>query len=102
MTTDHPQKITSGEMRSSGIRDVLVYCRDHHCSHHIRISADFWPDQLQYDLIADFAATHAGRPLFAPETAELRALRSVRLIRYFRRSRLDRPHAQIPFDPCLR
>ena len=39
MTTDHPQKITFGEMRASGVRDVLVYCRDHHCSHHIRISA---------------------------------------------------------------
>ena len=34
MTADHPQKITFGEMRSSGVRDVLVYCRDHHCSHH--------------------------------------------------------------------
>ena len=44
MTTDgHPQKITFGEMRASGARDVLVYCRDHHCSHHIRISADLWP-----------------------------------------------------------
>jgi hypothetical protein len=32
MTTDHPQKITFGEMRESGVRDVLVYCRDHHCS----------------------------------------------------------------------
>ena len=39
MTTDHPQKITFGEMRASGVRDVLVYCRDQHCSHHIRISA---------------------------------------------------------------
>jgi hypothetical protein len=29
MTPDHPQKITFGdEMRSSGVRDVLVYCRD--------------------------------------------------------------------------
>ncbi len=26
MTTDHPQKITFGEMRASGVRDVLVYC----------------------------------------------------------------------------
>jgi hypothetical protein len=30
---DHPQKITFGEMRASGARDVLIYCRDHHCSH---------------------------------------------------------------------
>jgi hypothetical protein len=43
MTTDYPQKITFGEMRASGVRDVLVYCRDHHCSHCVRISADLWP-----------------------------------------------------------
>ena len=53
MTPDHPQKITFGEMRSSGVRDVLVYCRDHHCSHHIRISADFWPDHLRLSDIED-------------------------------------------------
>jgi hypothetical protein len=63
-TDDYPQKITFGEMRASGVRDVLVYCRDHHCSHYIALSADFWPDHLQYDLIADFAATHAGRAAF--------------------------------------
>ena len=53
MTPDHPQKITFGEMRASGVRDVLVYCRDHHCSHHIRISADFWPDHLRLSDIED-------------------------------------------------
>ena len=52
-TDDHPQKITFGELRSSGVRDVLVYCRDHHCSHHIRISADFWPDHLRLSDIED-------------------------------------------------
>jgi hypothetical protein len=30
----YPQKITFGELRASGVRDVLVYCRDHRCSHH--------------------------------------------------------------------
>jgi hypothetical protein len=29
----HPKKITFGEMCESGVRDVLVYCRDHRCSH---------------------------------------------------------------------
>jgi hypothetical protein len=53
MTTDHPQKITFGEMRASGVRDVLIYCRDHHCSHYIAISADFWPDQLRLSDIED-------------------------------------------------
>jgi len=28
MTTS-PEKITFGEMRASGVRDVLIYCRDH-------------------------------------------------------------------------
>jgi hypothetical protein len=39
MTTDHPQKITFGEMRESGVRDVLVYCRDHHCRDQRRLLA---------------------------------------------------------------
>ena len=30
----YPQKITFGELRASGVRDLLVYCRDHRCSHH--------------------------------------------------------------------
>jgi hypothetical protein len=70
---DYPQKITFGEMRASGVRDVLVYCRDHHCSHHIRISADFWPDHLRLSDIEDrFVCRVCGkrgaevRPDFAP------------------------------------
>jgi hypothetical protein len=35
-----PQKITFAEMRDTGVRGVLVYCRDFHCSHSIAISAD--------------------------------------------------------------
>ena len=35
----YPQKITFGEMRDSGVRDVLIYCRDHRCSHSTTISA---------------------------------------------------------------
>ena len=27
--TIYPQKITFGEMRGSGVRDVLIYCRDY-------------------------------------------------------------------------
>jgi hypothetical protein len=42
-----------GEMRSSGVRDVLVYRRDHYCSHHIRIAACFWPDHLRLSDIED-------------------------------------------------
>ena len=38
--TTYPQKITFGEMRESGVRDVLIYCRDHRCGHHIEINAN--------------------------------------------------------------
>ena len=41
--TTYPEKITFGEMRASGVRDVLIYCRDHRCSHHVEINADRWP-----------------------------------------------------------
>ena len=39
MTTT-PQKITFGELRESGCRDVLIYCRDHRCSHHVETNAE--------------------------------------------------------------
>lgn len=42
-----PQKITFGEMRSTGIRGLLIYCSDYKCSHHIAISADPWPDDVR-------------------------------------------------------
>ena len=38
--TSTPQKITFGEMRESGVRDVSIYCRDHRCSHHVETNAD--------------------------------------------------------------
>jgi hypothetical protein len=30
---ERPQKITLGEMRQMGVRGLLVYCSDYHCSH---------------------------------------------------------------------
>ena len=41
-----PMKITFGEMRGSGIRDLLIYCADYRCSHSIQMSADRWPDHV--------------------------------------------------------
>ena len=41
------QKITFGEMRAAGVRGVLVYCSDHHCSHWQAISGDRWPDGVR-------------------------------------------------------
>jgi hypothetical protein len=44
--TDHPQKITLGEMSDIGVRGILVFCADYQCSHSIAISADHWPDDV--------------------------------------------------------
>jgi hypothetical protein len=45
--TLHPPKITFGELRQSGIREVPIYCRDHRCSHSISMSADYWPTKMR-------------------------------------------------------
>ena len=59
---DRPQKITFGEMRESGVRGVLVYCSDYHCSHHVEMSADPWPDEIRLsDLEPRFVCTACGR-----------------------------------------
>jgi hypothetical protein len=42
-----PEKITIGEMRSSGVTGVLVYCADHHCGHVVAASAEDWPDDIR-------------------------------------------------------
>ena len=44
---NRPEKITFGEMRSSGVRGVLVYCSDYRCSHSITLSADRWSDDVR-------------------------------------------------------
>jgi hypothetical protein len=69
--TTYPQKITFGNMRASGVRDVLIYCRDHRCSHHIAISADRWPDHVRLSDIEPDFGTACGkrgaevRPMFS-------------------------------------
>ena len=45
--TIRPQKITFGEMRESGVRDVLIFCRDHRCSHNVEVNADGWADDVR-------------------------------------------------------
>ena len=42
-----PQKITLAEMRASGVRGLLIYCSDYHCSHWTAISGDQWPDDVR-------------------------------------------------------
>ena len=34
---DRPTKISFGEMRDSGVRGILVYCADYHCSHSVAV-----------------------------------------------------------------
>jgi hypothetical protein len=41
------QKITFAEMRSAGVRGILVYCSDYHCSHWTILGADRWPDDVR-------------------------------------------------------
>jgi hypothetical protein len=41
--TARPQKITLAEMRASGVRGLLIYCSDYHCSHWTAIIGDRWP-----------------------------------------------------------
>src|SRR5712691_7338131 len=41
-----PEKITLGEMRSSGVRGLLVYCADYKCAHAVRISGRRYPARL--------------------------------------------------------
>ena len=46
-----PTKITFGEMRASGVRDVLIYCADYECSNWIRVNTDQWSDDVR---LSDF------------------------------------------------
>ena len=45
--TTYPQKISFGELRASGVDAMLIYCWDHHCSHHVTVSADRWADHVR-------------------------------------------------------
>jgi hypothetical protein len=44
---DRPLKITFAEMRNSGVRGILVYCRDYRCTHSIALMADHWPGDVR-------------------------------------------------------
>jgi hypothetical protein len=57
-----PVKITFGEMRSSGVRGVLVYCSDYRCSHSIEMMADGWSDdQRLSDIEPQFICMACGK-----------------------------------------
>ena len=56
------QKITLGEMRSSGVRGLLIYCADYRCSHYIAVSGDRWSDEVRLsDLEPRFICSACGK-----------------------------------------
>ena len=58
------QKITFAEMRAAGVRNVLIYCTDYACGHHITVpdDADRLPDDLRISDIEDkFVCTACGQ-----------------------------------------
>ena len=57
-----PPNSTFGEMRASGVRDVLIYRHDHRCSHHVETNADGQTDDVRLSDIEDrFTCTACGR-----------------------------------------
>lgn len=57
-----PEKITLGEMRSSGVRGLLIHCADYRCSHSIALMADRWPDEIRLsDIEPRFICTSGKR-----------------------------------------
>jgi hypothetical protein len=57
-----PVKITIGEMRSSGVTGVLMYCSDHKCSPRVAASAEDSPDDVRLsDLEGLFTCTVCGK-----------------------------------------
>ena len=88
MSSTRPQKITFAEMRASGVRGVLIYCSDYHCSNWTAISGDRWADSDRLsDVEPKFVCQVCGqrgadvRPNFDWEIEARRAGRSTELAR---------------------
>ncbi len=54
-----PQKITFGELRNQGVTEILIYCRDHRCSHHTEANADGWADDVRLSDTCARCSIHA-------------------------------------------
>ena len=63
MFAARPPKISFSEMRDEmGVRGVLVYCADYHCSHSVAMNADRWPDDVRLsDIEPRFVCAACGR-----------------------------------------
>ena len=42
-----PQQSTADRPVSWSVPALLIYCRDHRCSHHVEVSADGWADDVR-------------------------------------------------------
>ena len=78
-----PQKITFGEMRSTGTRGLVVFCSDYRCSHNVTLApavVDRWPDELRLsDLEPRFVCIVCGRRPRTEAHDDERAQTGVRL-----------------------
>ena len=79
------KKITFAEMRAAGVRGLLIYCSDYHCSHWTAISGDRRTDDVRLsDLEPRFTCKACGqrgadvRPNFDWEQEARRATMSGR------------------------
>ena len=62
------QKISFGEMRAMGVRGLLIYCSDYHCSHWTAITGDRWADEIRLSELS-FARHAAGAALMSGPTS---------------------------------
>jgi hypothetical protein len=59
---DRRVKITFAQMRSSGVRGILVYCSDYKCSNSIALMADRWADDIRLsDIEPRFTCSVCGK-----------------------------------------
>jgi hypothetical protein len=57
-----PEKIAIGQMRSSSVTGVLIYCADHRCSHVMTASVEQWPDDVRLsDVEGRYVCSMCGR-----------------------------------------
>jgi hypothetical protein len=60
--TTYPQKITFAELREMGVDEVLIYCADYRCGHHVELSADLRSDHVHLsDIDPKFICTKCGQ-----------------------------------------
>jgi hypothetical protein len=60
--TTYPQKISFAELREMSVDEVLIYCADYRCGHHVELSADLWPDHVRLsDIEPKFICTKCGQ-----------------------------------------